>query len=272
MSAFVLPKEPDYAGALLLAKNVTMRFGGVTAVSDLTIAVPAGAIAGVIGPNGAGKTTVFNVLSGFYTPQEGEIYLDGQDIKGRQPYEICRLGMARTFQNIRLSPQMTVLENIMVGCHVRRHCPWWMAPLGIPRFYREESALVAKSSELARRVRLENQLHEAAGSLPYGAQRRLEIARALATEPRVLLLDEPAAGMNPQESLELMHFISHIRDEFKLTILLIEHDMKVVMGVCEYLWVMEYGALIAQGTPEVIRNDPLVIRAYLGEDVVAQNA
>lgn len=272
MSAFKLPLPPKYDGALLLAENVTMRFGGVTAVSDLTIALPQGAIAGIIGPNGAGKTTVFNVLSGFYTPQEGEILFDGKSIRGVQPYDICRLGMARTFQNIRLSPQMTVLENILVGCHVRRHCPWWMAPLGLPAFYREEDELLKKGSELAARVKLEGQLNENAGSLPYGAQRRLEIARALATEPQLLLLDEPAAGMNPQESLELMHFISHIRSEFNLTILLIEHDMKVVMGVCEYLWVMEYGVLIAQGYPEQIRNDPLVIRAYLGDDVVSKNA
>ena len=272
MTAFNLPTAPDYKNAVLLAENVTMRFGGVTAVSDLTIALPKGAIAGIIGPNGAGKTTVFNVLSGFYTPQEGEIKLNGRNIRGVEPYKICQLGLARTFQNIRLSHQMTVLENIMVGCHVRRHCPWWMAPLGLPRFYREEEELREKGRELAKKVHLEDQLDENAGSLPYGAQRRLEIARALATEPRVLLLDEPAAGMNPQESLELMHFISHIRDEFNLSILLIEHDMKVVMGVCEYIWVMEYGALIAQGLPEEVRNNPLVIRAYLGEDVVAQNA
>lgn len=270
--AYVPPKPPDYQGALLLAQGVTMRFGGVTAVSDLTLALPKGAIAGIIGPNGAGKTTVFNVLSGFYTPQEGEITLAGKNIRGLPPNEICKLGMARTFQNIRLSGQMTVLENILVGCHVRRHCPWWMAPLGLPRFYREEQELIDKGIELATKVKLENNLQEQAGSLPYGAQRRLEIARALATEPQVLLLDEPAAGMNPQESIELMHFISHIRDEFNLTILLIEHDMKVVMGVCEYLWVMEYGTLIAEGFPEAVRNDPLVIRAYLGEDVVAKNA
>lgn len=270
MSGVTLPQEG--AAPLLLAKDVTMRFGGVTAVNDLTIALAKGSIAGVIGPNGAGKTTVFNVLSGFYTPQEGEITLAGKNIKGLQPYEICRMGMARTFQNIRLSPQMTVLENIMVGCHVRRHCPWWMAPLGLPKFYREENELIEKGRELARRVHLEDHLGENAGSLPYGAQRRLEIARALATEPFLLLLDEPAAGMNPQESLELMHFIGHIRDEFNLTILLIEHDMKVVMGICEYIWVMEYGALIAQGIPGEVRNNPLVIRAYLGEDVVAQDA
>jgi len=266
MSDFILPTAPNYENAMLLAKSVTMRFGGVTAVSDLSIALPKGGIAGIIGPNGAGKTTAFNVLSGFYTPQEGEVIFNGKSVKGTHPSEICRLGMARTFQNIRLSQQMTVLENIMVGCHVRRHCPWWMAPLGLPSFYKEEAAIVEKSKQLAERVNLSANLNDQAGSLPYGAQRRLEIARALATEPRLLLLDEPAAGMNPQESLELMHFIGHIRDEFDLTILLIEHDMKVVMGVCQYIWVMEYGALIAEGGPEAIRSNPLVIRAYLGED------
>lgn len=272
MSEFILPTPPDYHGALLLARDVTMRFGGVTAVSDLSLAVPRGSITGIIGPNGAGKTTAFNVLSGFYTPQEGDVSFDGQSIKGRKPSEICRMGMARTFQNIRLSSQMTVQENIMVGCHVRRRCSWWMAPLGLPAYYREEEDIIARSRRLADRVGLVEHLHEKAGSLPYGAQRRLEIARALATEPRLLLLDEPAAGMNPQESLELMHFIGHIRDEFDLTILLIEHDMKVVMGVCQYIWVMEYGALIAQGGPEAIRKDPVVIRAYLGEDMAVQDA
>ena len=269
MSAYTAPTPPDYKGALLLAKNVTMRFGGVTAVSDLTLALPQGAIAGIIGPNGAGKTTAFNVLSGFYTPQEGEVLFSGQSIKGLHPNDICRLGLARTFQNIRLSQQMSVLENIMVGCHVRRHCPWWMAPLGLPAFYKEEAAIAEKSRQLADRVGLSENLNDQAGNLPYGAQRRLEIARALATEPRLLLLDEPAAGMNPQESLELMHFIGHIRDEFGLTILLIEHDMKVVMGVCQYIWVMEYGALIAEGGPDAVRSNPVVIRAYLGEDAPA---
>lgn len=272
MSEFILPTPPKYEGALLLAENLTMCFGGVMAVKDLTFALPRGAIAGIIGPNGAGKTTVFNVLSGFYTPRQGQIVLDGMNIQGLMPYEICRLGMARTFQNIRLSTQMTVQENIMVGCHVRRSCPWWMAPLGFPRFYREESDLKGKSRRLAERVGLLNQLDEQAGSLPYGAQRRLEIARALATEPRLLLLDEPAAGMNPRESIELMHFIGHIRDEFDLTILLIEHDMKVVMGICEYIWVMEYGELIAQGTPAEIKANPLVIQAYLGKEMVKRDA
>ena len=272
MSQFVLPTPPDYKNAILLAKDITMRFGGVTAVSDFSMAVPTGSIVGIIGPNGAGKTTVFNVLSGFYTPQEGTILLSGRNIHGLKPYEICRLGLARTFQNIRLSTQMTVLENIMVGCHVRRHASWWMAAIGMPTYYIEEQQLKGKAETLAEKLGLADQLMETAGSLPYGAQRRLEIARALATEPQVLLLDEPAAGMNPNESIDLMNFIGHIRDEFGLTILLIEHDMKVVMGVCEYLWVMEYGALIAQGTPAEIRNNPLVIRAYLGEDVVAAHA
>ncbi len=266
MSGFASNRPEE---ALLLAENVTMRFGGVTAVSDLSLAIPQGSIVGIIGPNGAGKTTVFNVLSGFYTPQEGSVIFAGKSIKGRKPYQICRLGMARTFQNIRLSSQMTVLENIMVGCHVRRRSPWWMAPLGLPRFYREEEDIARKSRLLAERLHLSEHLNEKAGSLPYGAQRRLEIARALATAPRLLLLDEPAAGMNPQESLELMHFIGRIRDEFDLTILLIEHDMKVVMGVCQYIWVMEYGALIAQGDPDAVRSNPVVIRAYLGEDVLA---
>lgn len=257
---------------LLRADNVTMRFGGVTAVNDLSLAVPHGTVAGIIGPNGAGKTTAFNVLSGFYTPQAGTIVFDGHDIRGRKPSAICRLGMARTFQNIRLSQQMTVLENIMVGCHVRRRCNWWEAPLGLPRYYREEADIAQKGRDLADRVGLSGNLNDKAGSLSYGAQRRLEIARALATRPRLLLLDEPAAGMNPHESMELMHFIGHIRDEFDLTILLIEHDMKVVMGVCRYIWVMEYGLLIAEGTPEVVRANPEVIRAYLGEDVQGERA
>jgi branched-chain amino acid transport system ATP-binding protein len=178
------------------------------------------------------------------------------------------MGMARTFQNIRLSPHMSVLENVMVGCHVRRRCPWWMAPLGLPTYYKEEKAITDKARDLVEHLNLAEYMDEKAGSLPYGAQRRLEIARALATEPRLLLLDEPAAGMNPQESIELMHFIQAIRDHFDLTILLIEHDMKVVMGVCQYIWVMEYGALIAHGDPDAIRSNPEVIRAYLGEDVV----
>ncbi len=252
---------------LLRADSITMRFGGVTAVSDMSLAIPCGSIVGVIGPNGAGKTTLFNVLSGFYKPQEGNVIFGGRSIKGLPPYRVCKLGIARTFQNIRLSAQMSVLENVMVGCHVRRRWPWWMAPLGLPMYYREEKAIQEKALRLVERLDLLSYKDEKACSLPYGAQRRLEIARALATEPKMLLLDEPAAGMNPQESLELMHFIGHIRDEFDLTILLIEHDMKVVMGVCSYIWVMEYGSLIAEGDPDAIRSNPEVIRAYLGDEV-----
>lgn len=257
---------PD--NALLSVSNVIMRFGGVTAVNDLNIAIPKDSIVGIIGPNGAGKTTAFNVISGFYTPQAGKVSFKGQNITGLPPHKICAAGMARTFQNIRLSHNLSALENIMVGCHVRRKCPWWMAPFALPVFSREEQAIHDTAYGLLERLSLTQYAYEKASSLPYGAQRRLEIARALATKPEFLLLDEPAAGMNPQESSELMHFIGHIRNEFNLTILLIEHDMKVVMGVCQYIWVMEYGALIAEGEPAAIRSNPDVIKAYLGEDAV----
>ena len=253
---------------ILTAENVTMRFGGVTAVSDLSLKVDEGSIVGVIGPNGAGKTTVFNVLSGFYTPQEGDVRFAGRSIRGRKPFEICRMGMARTFQNIRLFSDMTVLENVMIGRHCRTRAGIWGALTRNARARREEQESIDISYSLLEAVHLQDLWNEKACNLAYGAQRRLEIARALATEPRMLLLDEPAAGMNPQESIELMHFIQAIRDHFDLTILLIEHDMKVVMGVCRYIWVMEYGALIAHGDPDAIRSNPEVIRAYLGEDVV----
>lgn len=241
-----------------------MCFGGVTAIDDLTISIPSGKIVGLIGPNGAGKTTVFNVITGFYQPQRGEIVFDGQRLNGLPSYQICKKGIARTFQNIRLFDQGTVLENVMVGCHVRRFCQWWMAPLCLPVFYREEKAIRKKSMELLDKLNLASLARNKASSLPYGAQRRLEIARALATEPTFLLLDEPAAGMNPQESSDLMVFIRKIRDEFNLSIFLIEHDMKVVMGVCAHIWVMEYGRLIAQGEPAEIKANPKVISAYLG--------
>ena len=248
--------------------GVTMRFGGLTAINDLSMRVTRGSVAGLIGPNGAGKTTVFNVISGFYTPQVGTVAFEGINLTGMPPHKVCAAGIARTFQNIRLSQHLSALENVMVGCHVRRKLPWFMASLGLPAFWKEERAIRARAEALIERLHLTEYREEKAVSLPYGAQRRLEIARALATEPRFLLLDEPAAGMNPQESMELMRFIGHIRDEFHLTILLIEHDTKVVMGVCDRLWVMEYGALIAEGTPEEIRANPLVIKAYLGEDMV----
>ena len=252
-------------GLLLDVQHVTMRFGGITAVNDLSMQLPKGSITGLIGPNGAGKTTAFNVISGFYTPQEGDILFKGRSVKGFPPHRICKAGMARTFQNIRLFGSESALENVMVGCQVRRKSQWWTPIFGLAR--REESDIREKARALIHRLALDAYVNEKASSLPYGAQRRLEIARALATSPDFLLLDEPAAGMNPQESTELMHFIRHIRDEFDLTILLIEHDMKVVMGVCEYIWVLEYGQLIAEGDPEAIRNNPRVIEAYLGEDV-----
>ena len=248
-------------------KDVIMRFGGVTAVDHLNMAIPKGSIVGLIGPNGAGKTTAFNVITGFYTPTEGDVFFNGKKITGVPPHKICGLGMARTFQNIRLFYNETALENVMIGRHVRRNHHWWGAMLGLPGTLREEKEIRQKAEELLDRIGLSEYRDELASSLPYGAQRRLEIARALATEPSFLLLDEPAAGMNPQESLELMNFIRQIRDEFNLTILLIEHDMKVVMGVCEHIWVLEYGKLIAEGNADAIRSNPRVIEAYLGEDV-----
>ena len=253
------------ADNIIEVRDVTMRFGGLTAVSQLDIRIPRGGIVGLIGPNGAGKTTVFNVITGFYTPQEGKVFFEGRDITGVKPHRICAAGMARTFQNIRLFHNETALENVMIGRHVRRKSHWWSAVLGLAAG--EEAAIRARAAELLDRVGLAAHGDEKASALPYGAQRRLEIARALATDPTFLLLDEPAAGMNPQESMELMRFIRQIRDEFGLTILLIEHDMKVVMGVCQYIWVLEYGQLIAEGDPDAIRNNPRVIEAYLGEDV-----
>ena len=244
--------------------GVTMRFGGLTAVSDLDLAVPRGAVTGLIGPNGAGKTTVFNMITGFYKPTAGAIRFNGTPITGRAPYRICKAGIARTFQNIRLFGTASALQNVMVGGHVNSKTPWW-APAFLLHLGKER-ALRDRSLELLDMLGLSDAAHLPAGSLPYGAQRRLEIARALATNPAFLLLDEPAAGMNPQESAELMELIRRIRDTFNLTILLIEHDMKVVMGVCSHIWVLEYGIRIADGDPDSIRNNPRVIEAYLGEE------
>lgn len=276
---------------LLRLDHITMQFGGVVAVDDLELVVNEGEIVALIGPNGAGKTTAFNVITGVYQPTNGAVWFDGAKIienhpqgkmkkqyKGQcdglytetlspTPDKITRAGMARTFQNIRLFGSETALENVMVGCQVRRKSQWWMPVFSLPSARREEEEIREKAKGLIHRLALDSYMDEKASSLPYGAQRRLEIARALATSPDFLLLDEPAAGMNPQESTELMRFIRHIRDEFDLTILLIEHDMKVVMGVCQYIWVLEYGQLIAEGDPDAIRNNPRVIEAYLGEDV-----
>jgi branched-chain amino acid transport system ATP-binding protein len=250
---------------ILTARNVYKRFGGLTAVSNMSVDIERGRIFSIIGPNGAGKTTFFNAISGLYHCEEGAIEFEGHRIEKLKPYQITDLRMARTFQNIRLFGGMTVVENIMVGAYTRLKQKSWQAVLRTRAFKEEEAQAQKRAEELMAYVGLRNLGNELAKNLPYGGQRRVEIARALASQPKLLLLDEPAAGMNPAESEDAMHLFRRIRDELGITILLIEHDMKVVMNISEHIYVMDHGEQIAAGSPEQIASNPQVIEAYLGK-------
>lgn len=251
--------------ALLEVKNLGISFGGLRAVNAFNVTIEKGQLYGLIGPNGAGKTTVFNLLTGVYQPDEGAIVLGGVNVTGKKTIDICKAGIARTFQNIRLFGDMTVLDNVKVGLHNHHPYSTLEGILRLPRYYKVEKEMNEKAMELLKVFGLEEFAEYKAENLPYGQQRKLEIARAMATAPKLLLLDEPAAGMNPNETKELMDTIQFVRDHFDMTILLIEHDMKLVSGICEKLTVLNFGEVLAQGDTQEVLNNPEVITAYLGE-------
>ena len=251
--------------ALLEVKNLGISFGGLRAVNNFEVSIKKEELYGLIGPNGAGKTTIFNLLTGVYRPDSGKVILDGQDITGKKIIDINKAGIARTFQNIRLFKQLSVLDNVKVGLHNNHHYNTLQGIFRLPRYRTVEKEMNEKAMELLKVFDLDKEAEYQAANLPYGKQRKLEIARALATEPKLLLLDEPAAGMNPNETGELMDTIRFVRDQFHMTILLIEHDMKLVSGICEELTVLNFGEVLAQGETSAVLNDPQVITAYLGE-------
>lgn len=270
-----LVKEPSYnliperdlgKTPILECRRIGIDFGGLSAVDEFTIAIGRTEICGIIGPNGAGKTTIFNLLTNVYRPTRGSILVNGVDTLGMTTDEVNRRGVARTFQNIRLFKDLTVEENVLIGLHNSMNYSVASSMQRLPKYWKQEKEARERVRELLHIFHMENMTAQQAGSLPYGAQRRLEIVRSLATNPGILLLDEPAAGMNPSETAELMETIRKIRDEFHIAIMLIEHDMKLVMGICEGIAVLNYGRIIAKGTPDEIRNNPVVIEAYLGKE------